>query len=270
MSATENVVSQETPELTEHEQEMINLVQEREQQAKASADPSLAEPAKEEPEQSEQPEESIDYKAKYEELQKQLQEKESNPNLDIKEEEQASEDKPQEATDVLTPNELNKFTEEFNTNGELSEDSYSELSKLGLSKEVVDTYIEGQIALQEVRVNRVFNEVGGKESYQSMIEWAKDNWDTQQIEVFNRNVNSGDDALVMFSVKALKENYEKANGSPIPNRALKGSAQGDSNGSGLKGYESKQEMFKAMRNPAYGKDPSYTKMVENKIKNSKF
>jgi len=247
----DSVSTQETPELTEHEQEMINLVQEREQTARASADPSLAEPTAEEAPQQEE--------------EKQTAEEVGDRSLDIKQDEEVKEP---DVEGVLTPSELNKFTEEYNSNGELSEDSYKELQKLGVSKEVVDTYIEGQNALQEVRVNKVYNEVGGAESYKTLVEWAKENWDQQQIEVFNRNVNSGDEALTMFSVKALKDTYEKANGSQIPTRALKGSGQGVSNDSSVRGFESKQEMFKAMRDPAYGRDPSYTKMVEDKIKRS--
>ena len=255
-----------TPELTDHEQEMVNLVKEREQTAQASANPEVAEPAQDPDEAPE--EQEVDYKAKYEELQQKLK-AEEKPSLDIEEDKQEEDVKQPETDSVLTPDELAKYSEEYNSKGELTEESYKELQKLGLSKEVVNAYIEGQTALQEAKVNNVFNEVGGKDAYVSMIEWAKENWDQEQIEVFNKNVNSGDDALVMFSVKALKENYSRANNSPIPTRTLKGSAQGESNGS-LKGYESKQEMFKAMRNPAYGKDPSYTKMVENKIKSSKF
>ena len=253
----------ENIDLSEHDKAMVDKVVQREQQAKEAADPSIATPQVEEGQKENEPE--VDYKAKYEELQQQLKEK----TLDIEKQEDVSTKSENTPESVLTPDELSKFSDEFNTNGKLSEASYEELTKLGLSKEVVDAYIEGQTALQEVRVNRVFNEVGGSENYSAMVEWAKENWDQQQIEVFNRNVNSGDDALVLFSVRALKENYIASNGSPIPNRALKGSAQGVSN-DGVRGYETKQEMFKAMRNPSYGKDPSYTKMVENKIKNSKF
>lgn len=256
-------------ELTQHEQDMINLVDSKEAEAVAKADPENA-PEYQEPEQQ-QDEQEIDYKAKYEELLKSKEQPEQKP-LDGLE---VPEDTPETAKEVndavettLTPEAMDKYSRELASDGVISENSYKELEAKGLSKEVVDAYIRGQQALQEAQTSKVYDTVGGKENYSEMIQWAKTTWDKGQIEAFNNAVNSGNESMVMFGVNNLKAQYEAAQGSPIPKRTVKGTSQGTPRGS--KGYENKQEMFKAMRDPAYGKDPSYTKMVENRVALSNF
>jgi len=265
-----------TEKLTPHEQEMVELVENRETLAKAQANPEEAPEYKEETHTTEGSgsngdDDEVDYKAKYEELLKQQKEPPTQQEgLEIAEDPKESEGEPEEAEGVtkITPEAMGKYQQEFAEAGELSEDSYKELEAKGISKEVVDGYIQGQQAIQEARVNKVYSTVGGKDNYQAMVEWAKESWDDSQIAVFNANVNSGDIAQVMFSVEALKAQFEAAQGSPLPKRAIAGTSQGTPKGS--KGYESKQEMYKAMRNPAYGKDPSYTKMVAERVALSNF
>jgi predicted Fe-Mo cluster-binding NifX family protein len=253
-------------ELTTHEQEMVELVETREAEANAKANPDEAPEYKEPEEHSE-----VDYKAKYEELLEKQQTptepegKQEGLEVPNKDEDTQAEETPEGA---ITPEALSKYQAEINEAGSISEESYKELKTKGLSKEVVDAYIKGQQAIVEAQTAKVFDTVGGKDTYQSMIEWAKESWSTEQIEAFNANVNSDNQSQVMFSVEALKSQYEASKGSPIPKRTLAGTSQGTPQGS--KGYESKQEMYKAMRNPAYGKDPSYTKMVAEKVALSNF
>jgi len=261
-------------ELTAYEQEMVDLVDTKEAKAEGQANPEEAPEYQEEIKESE-----IDYKAEYEKL-KAAQEvkdptvsEEPQKTLEVPEEKR-QDNKPNEEnpkadeTGKLTHEQMGKYTEEFNSNGGISEESYGELEELGISKAVVDGYIQGQAAIQEARTNKVYESVGGQDVYSDMIQWAKDNWTAPQIEVFNNNVNSGGESQVMFSVEALKSQYEAAQGSPIPKRALTGTSKGASQGS--KGFETKDEMYKAMNNKLYGKDAAYTNMVASKIALSTF
>jgi hypothetical protein len=264
----EQEAQQQGIELTEHEQQMTALVEEREAQAKGAADPQEAVEYVEET-----PEEPIDYKAKYEELiAKQQAVEPTEPTEPPKEPteptETPKEPKEEAAPSVLTPDQMDKYTQEFNTNGSLSEDAYNELAKLGVTKDVVDNYIQGQAALQEASVAKVYDSVGGAAEYNKMITWAKDTWSPEQISVFNEQVNSGDAARVGFSVEALKAQYTAAQASPIPSRTLSGTGGASSTPSNR--FESKDDMYKAMNNKLYGRDASYTNMVANKIANSSF
>jgi hypothetical protein len=257
-----------TIELTEHEQEMVTKVDEVEAKAQGLADPESAPDYVETPDVT--PSDTVDYKAKYEEL---LASKEpTDGSLDIKEEPKI-EETPKGTTEeptssTLTPEQMGKYNDEFTSSGKLSDESYKELSKSGLSKEIVDTYIQGQSAIREAQATKVYDIVGGANSYGEMITWAKDNWTPEQINVFNNQVNSGNDAQIMFGVEALATQFKAVKGSPLPSRTLKGSS--GSKGSPSNSYESKDDMYKAMDNKLYGKDASYTNMVSQKIANSRF
>ena len=256
------------PELTEHEQAMVDLVDSKEAASAGSADP---ENAAEYVEPEVVPDE-IDYKAKYEELLSKANEQPEpkQDGLDIKPDAPTDSAKTEdEVSSSLTPEQMNKYSAEFSANGGLSDESYTELKGFGLSKSVVDSYISGQTAIQEARITKVYNTVGGEDAYAEMISWAKESWSPEQINIFNSQVQSGDDAQVMFGVDSLTAQYKANKGSPIPKRTLSGSGNATPN-SANKGYANKGEMYKAMRDPQYGKDASYTQAVAKKIEHSQF
>ena len=263
---TENTQTQQTqPELTEYEQEMVNKAEEAEAKAKAQADPANA-PAMVEPEEVK--EEVKEEVAKPSEGEESKEEAKEPKGLDIEKEKDTKKQDDGDKPSVLTPEDLDAYNKEYLENGSLSEETYKELESKGYSKEVVDSYVEGQAALRELSVNRVYDSVGGKETYSNMIEFAKENWSDAQIEGYNKAVNSGDQAQVSFAVESLKAQYEAHNGSSLPKRPLKGTTGGTS--SGNKGFANKSEMMEAMRDPRYYKDASYNKMVMEKVANSNF
>jgi hypothetical protein len=246
--------------LDEHEQAMVDLVDTKEAEAVGNANPEEAtdyiEP--EEPE-------AIDYKAEYERM---VSEKE----VVTPETEEVTPEPPKEApaedAGLITPDALDKYSTEFNKDGGISEESYKELKDQGYSKAIVDNYIQGQAAISQAQNQRVFDKTGGPEEYNNMVTWAKDSWSPEQVSVFNDQVNSGDEAQIMYGVDALTSQYKAAN-TGMPQRALKGSSGGGES-EGSRGYADKGEMFKAMNNRLYGRDASYTNSVAKKIGLSKF
>jgi hypothetical protein len=252
---------------SEHEQAMIDLVDNTEAASQGQADP---ESAPEYVEETKEPE--IDYKAEYEKLKASSDSTQppADEGLTIEPDKEEPESEHTDSVTSLTPEELGKYTEEFSKSGELSEESYTELKALGVSKDLVDNYIQGQAAVQEARDNAVYESVGGKEAYSDMIAWAKESWTPEQINVFNDSVNSSDSAKVSFGVESLTAQYKAAQGSPVAKRALKGSGGSVGTSGGNNSFETKTDMMKAMRHPSYGKDASYTKMVERKVGNSTF
>lgn len=261
-----------TPELTEHEQAMVDLVDSKAEALEGSVNPENASEYVE-PEPTPEEGDEVDYKAKYEELLNKAKTEttpETPEGLDIKPE--GSEDTTPDQTEeisTLTPEQMDRFSVEYNTKGSLSEASYGELGKLGLSKAVVDSYIQGQNALQTAQHAKAYQAVGGEEAYSDMVAWAKETWSPEQISVFNSQVQSGNEAKIMFGVDSLKAQYSSAKGSPIPKRTLSGTGGGSASGAS-RGYADKGEMYKAMRNPLYGKDASYTQTVAKKIEQSTF
>ena len=63
---------------------------------------------------------------------------------------------------------MDKFYSEYQDKGELSAQSYEELNKMGLDKDLVDGYIAGQEAIANNDVAIVHNLVGGEDNYSKL------------------------------------------------------------------------------------------------------
>ena len=158
---------------------------------------------------------------------------------------------------------FNVFQQEYEENGELSQEAYDALSKAGFPKTLVDTWIQGQEALQGDLNNEVFQSVGGENNYLSMLEWAKDNLPENDISAFNTSVETGDRNLVKFAVQGLYARYRSEVGGQEP-QLTQGSASQSSGGS----FQSAAELTAAMRDPRYSNDPAYRQSVANKLARS--
>lgn len=158
-------------------------------------------------------------------------------------------------------NKLAKFSDEFFSTGQLSAESYTELAKLGYPKAVVDQFISGQKAVLATEEAKVFSEVGGKEAYSQMLDWAGKNLAEAEIEAYNDAVQSGDMNQVMFAVRGLQARYAtNTRGEP---RLMSGTSK-----AAPTGFRSVAEMVSAMSDPRYKADPAYRADVERKIANS--
>lgn len=165
------------------------------------------------------------------------------------------------AEEVAADEKLGKFSSEFFEKGSLSPDSYKELSKMGYPRSVVDQFIEGQKARMTLEENQILSEIGGKDEYSAMTEWASKNMKQAEIEAYNRAVESGDLNSAMFAVKGLQARYKAASGAAEPRFV-----QGGKTAPG--GYESVAQVVAAMSDKRYSTDPAYRAEVERKIANS--
>ena len=150
---------------------------------------------------------------------------------------------------------LNK---EFADTGALSDASLKALEGVGISKEVVDTYIAGQQALVEREVAKVHDLVGGKDNYDGMMKWAALNVPAGEAEAFNTGM-AGDFNSQKQAVEALRTKYLRAVGSDP--KILSGELAV----SGAQGYESRAQMVADMSDPRYQKDEAYRQKVANKL-----
>ena len=156
-----------------------------------------------------------------------------------------------------------KYSNEYNTNGSLSDSSYAEMEQKGIPRNVVDQYIEGQKALVTNVQNQVYNSVGGKEQYAEMVNWAKDSLSKDEVNAFNTAVNSSDVAQINLAVQGLKARYTSSEGT---DPSLVGGKSAVSTGVG---YDNWSQVTADMAKPEYRKDPAYQQEVQDKLARSK-
>ena len=253
--------------------EILNTHQEENPDANQEHDKAMLEKAEQLESNSNRPEwlpekfkSAEELVASYQELEKKLGQPKQEAEETITEEQRETiQEQENEVAQVMDKAGLdfNVFQQEYEENGELSQEAYDALSKAGFPKTLVDTWIQGQEALQGDLNNEVYQSVGGEDSYLSMLEWAKDNLPENDISAFNASVETGDRNLVKFAVQGLYARYRTEVGGNEP-QLTQGSASESSGGS----FQSAAELTAAMRDPRYAKDPSYRKSVANKLARS--
>ena len=157
---------------------------------------------------------------------------------------------------------MEKFYTEFQDKGALSEQSYEELSKMGLDKSLVDGYIAGQEAIANTEVQAVHSLVGGSDNYNKVIEYAKTNLSDVEQEAFNETLETGSIEQVKFAVQGI------ASRAGINSEQPQSMINGDSIETNSDVFESSAQVIDAMNDPRYAKDPAYRKLVEEKIARS--
>lgn len=182
------------------------------------------------------------------------------------EENQNTEQQRTQVEQMLADNglDMQTFEDEFSQNGELSDESYQKLEQI-FPREMIDAYMEGQKAKAQEFTQSIMNEVGGEETYESMVQWASENLSEQEINDYNNALDSGDFNEAQKAVRALAYKYNQATQS-APKKGenlLHGNRKGPS---GPAGYESKEEMVNDMKKPEYESDPAFRKYVDERIK----
>lgn len=154
---------------------------------------------------------------------------------------------------------LVKFENEYAEHGKLSDDSYDELAKQGLSRRHVDAYIAGIQATAKAEEARVYEAVGGQDQFAKMATWAAENMQESEVNRINEMFAAGGaDAVV--AARALQAAYA---GSGMAQPSL---VEADSMPGGSKAtYESYRQLMTDMAAPEYQADPAFRKKVEEKL-----
>lgn len=182
-------------------------------------------------------------------------------------EEKAAEDKLKEDAEKAKtpelPKHLEKFNAEFAEKGELSAESYTELAeKHGLSKDYVDTFIQGVQAKQAAYFKAVYDEVGGtEEKFNEVSAWATANVPKAELEAINEALASHNPTKAALATRGLYAKFQEANGKE-PNLLGGGNEGADSN---ITKFASLAQVTEAMRDPRYAKDPAYRAVVEKRL-----
>ncbi len=187
------------------------------------------------------------------------------PTEATEEESEPEESEVSEASAAVT-----RASEAYLTNGELSDESIEELSKLD-SKDLIRAYAEQYAASQAARSQAfvaadaekaILDSVGGKESYQQIVEWAANNLDPAEVASYNEVTNSGNVAAIKFAVEALSTRYKNAEGYEAP------LVTGRKAPSTKNTFRSHAELSRAIADPRYNTDPAYRNDVEAKLSRS--
>lgn len=155
------------------------------------------------------------------------------------------------------------LADEFQAKGGLSAESYAKLEAAGIPRAVVNSYIEGQVAIADQIRAQVFESVGGEQQFATMTEWAKANWSKAEIDAFNATVDSGSVEQIKLAVRALHNSYVAQNGTAPSYVNLGGNTQASSDV-----FRSTAELITAMSDPRYQSDEAYRRDVEMKLARS--
>jgi len=151
---------------------------------------------------------------------------------------------------------LNKLQDEFEANGDITEATRKELEKVGITREILDSYIEGRWAVYEKQMDEIALTVGGRENFDNICNWARANLSKEEQAVYD---SVHDPALIKILVRDLKNRMENTDG-VIPQQI-----QGSSDNSMGDYFQSMAEVEDAINDPKYAKDEVYRQKVAQKI-----
>ena len=188
--------------------------------------------------------------------------------LDVQPKEDASSQGAQPLSEAL----FEQLGEEYVQEGALSDASYETLKAQGIPRNVVDIYMQGLSAQVETMTRKVYDVVGGEESYRKAQDWAKKQWNPAQQEAFNKAIHSGDDSLVLLAVQGLAAQYQQTQGREPQLIQVSGNLGDPSRGvtTNLPDvFESTGQLMAAMKDPRYGQDEAYREQVKMALNNSR-
>jgi len=114
---------------------------------------------------------------------------------------------------------------------------------------------------QEV-ATQLKDSVGGEEQYASMMQWASENMNENEIDMYDSVMESGDMNAAFFAMQALSYKYGDSVG--VEGRLVQGKAPTET----TKGFKSQAEVVNAMQDPRYDRDPAYRQEIMAKLERS--
>ena len=162
---------------------------------------------------------------------------------------------------------MQQAAQAFLDKGEVPEDMLSQFDSMS-SRDIVNELMrmpQGQPEIQDISdadVNTIQNTVGGKESYESIMEWASESMPQAATAAFDSLVNQGDAAQIQLAVLGLQAAYQQANG--YEGNMYSGRTARET----VDAFRSQSEVVQAMSDPRYDSDPAYRQDVFDKLSRS--
>lgn len=170
----------------------------------------------------------------------------------------------EEVQEYLTENgiDFNAMSDDFWENGGLTDEQYDTLAQAGIPSELVDQFIDGQMAIVDATRAQAYATVGGEEQYGEMMSWASANLSESEQDAFNQAVDGGDVGQAMFAIEGLAARYRSETGTEPT------LVQGEVSDVSVGSFQSLAEITTAMSDPRYEKDPAYRDQVARKLQRS--
>jgi hypothetical protein len=168
--------------------------------------------------------------------------------------EETAETEPTQSNDLIV-----EASKEFFEKGELGDATYEALAKLGLNRELVDSYAAGQASLMDNQQVAIKGEAGT--DYDAMTEWAGQNLTDEEMDAYNEVVTVGTVDHAKLAVSGLHARYRSSTGSTAPKLSM-----GSTTGSGNIPFQSMQEVTRAMNDPLYKSgDKAYHAEIDRRL-----
>ena len=211
----------------------------------------------------------------YVELQKKLGDKGSGDSTEARdsedseevESEEGYEDEEEADIDTSQDGILDKLWEE--SASEFSDETLDKLEELD-SVDIADMHLRYRQKVEE-SLPQPINEqqaqelkgvAGGEEQYGEMLQWAKENLNPQEVQMFDTVIERGDPLAAFFAVRSLAYRFQDAQGRD--GQMVTGTAP---RGEGSR-FGSQAEVVEAMSDPRYDRDPAFRQKVMKKLERS--
>ena len=116
--------------------------------------------------------------------------------------------------------------------------------------------------LSDEQAKMLMDMVGGDKAYKSMLDWAAENFDESEVEMYDSVMSSGNPNAIYYAVQALQARYNDSVGSDGQTLTGRGAADTDDS------FKSQAELVAAMSDPRYDRDPAYRSDVMRRLENS--
>ena len=157
----------------------------------------------------------------------------------------------------------------WKNNGQIPQEMHDQLTGAGLSKVVVDAYLQGRAReygmnadINQKDIDGIKQSVGGEKAYESLMTWASKNLSQDSINSFDNLINTGDAGSIQLAVNGLVAQYQ--NDAGYEGRML----QGKPSKTNTDVYQSQAQLVAAMSDPRYDNDPAYRQDVIAKLDRS--
>ena len=155
----------------------------------------------------------------------------------------------------------------WNQQGSLTEDQYQAFSKVGLSREIIDTFMRNEAAFaqnnvyaKEKQIKRGHDLAGGRDEFEALMRWATDKLPQERIADLETRIN--DPKQFEGAVKEMLWDWRDSTGRGGINKQI---LAGESMPNVSVGFQTVDEYLTAMQSQRrQGKfDPAFLKRMQN-------
>ena len=159
---------------------------------------------------------------------------------------------------------------EYQTTGYIKPETKDALrkavEKAGLPPELVDQYFVNLKAQEALLVNKAYEIAGGKDAYEEMGAWARENLTPEEIETFSSMAKTGSPDQALLAVKLLHGQWRQA--AMEGGQRMRASSGSSGSGSQSKLFHSMAELAEAQKDPNYAISPTLQREVQERLQRS--